>query len=118
MIVIYDDKCDFCQWFVNLMKHRINDFKSIPVRNEEAKQLLRDYGVKFIELNTIFIVKDKNIYNKSKAIFLMLQETNLPLKAITIFSLLPLKITDSAYVLFAKNRQRISKFLNLKKFNH
>ena len=112
MIVIYDDKCGFCYSFIKLINSRIKkiNFISISVRSENAKKNLRSYGITFIELNTIFLIKNNTLYSKSTAIFLILKQTKLPLKLIAIFSLLPTKITDKAYIIFAKNRHKFSKF--------
>ncbi len=79
------------------------------MQDKEARAFLRNFGVTFIDLNTIYFVDSKRVYVRSSAIFNICKISKFPIKTIYIFSFLPISLTDSVYKWVAKNRYRLLK---------
>ena len=110
IIIIYDEKCSVCCWFIELFKKYIKrNIECFSVRSIEAKSLLRQNNMQFIELNTIFVIDNGIVYTKSSAFFFIVNNSRYPLKYFKIFSFLPLNLLNYFYDLFSKNRYKISK---------
>ena len=107
--ILYDAKCDFCSKtvaYIITQKKKNSTLNAIPVQNKEARSILRNHGITFVDLNTIYFIDNKSVYTKSLAIFKILKYTNFPLSWLSFLSILPNKITDKIYSLIAKNRHR------------
>lgn len=104
LTIIYDSNCKFCTRFANWCIKKKNDFFIISVRDREAKELLRNRSVKFIDLQTIYFIENEKVLIRSKAVFRILSFVKYPWKMITIFKYLPVSVTDYFYKLFAKYR--------------
>lgn len=103
-IIIYDANCKFCTRFAYWCTKKRNDFAILSVRDGEAKNILRNLGIKFIDLQTVHFIEKKTVFVRSKAILKILSNINYPWKLIQIFEYLPVNITDYFYKLFAKYR--------------
>lgn len=102
--ILFDSNCKFCVHFANWCVNKRSSFKILSVRDIQAKALLRNVGVKFIDLQTIYFIQDENVFVRSKAIFKILEFVNYPWKLIVLFQYLPVRLTDYFYKLFAKYR--------------
>lgn len=102
--IIFDNKCKFCSRFSNWVHQSNHSISIIPVRDKEAKSLLRDLDVTFIDLQTIYFIDDKNVFVRSRAVFAICGYLNYPWKIISHFQYLPIKFADYFYKLFAKYR--------------
>lgn len=114
LTIIYDNKCSLCiSWvsFIYKNKDQRCEIDCIPVRSIEAKNLLKDNGIQFIDLNTIYAIRNKVVYKKSTAIFIILSFSKMPYKLFSNFKYLPMRLTDFLYTQFAKRRFIISKLV-------
>ncbi len=102
--IIYDSNCKFCTRFAHWCAKKQNEFTILSVRDSEAKTLLRNVGIKFIDLQTIYFIEEQNVFVRSKAVFKILTKVNYPWKLIALCQYLPVKFTDYFYKLFAKYR--------------
>lgn len=103
-IIVYDANCKFCIHFANWCIKKQSNLTIFSVRDNQAKTLLRNVGIKFIDLQTIYFIDNEKVFVRSKAIFKILGSVGLPWKMLTLFTLLPVHITDYFYKLFAKYR--------------
>lgn len=76
----------------------------MSVRESEAKLLLRNLGIKFIDLQTIYFIDGQNIFVRSRAIFGICSYLSYPWKLLLVFKYLPVNTADFFYKLFAKFR--------------
>lgn len=102
--IVYDNKCKFCTRFANWAIETNPILSILSIREKEAKELLRNLGIRFIDLQTIYFVDETKIYVRSKAIFKICKFFNYPWKIISVFDFLPAILTDYFYKLFAKYR--------------
>lgn len=102
MYIIYDEKCTFCTKFSNWSKMQNTHFKILSIRSREAKSILRNRGVKFIDLHTIYFIDEKNVFNRSRAIFNIFSHFVFPYNMFSIMKLVPQFITDYFYKIVAK----------------
>jgi predicted DCC family thiol-disulfide oxidoreductase YuxK len=114
IVIIYDDRCSVCCWFIELFKKNIiRNIECFSVRSIEARTLLRQNNIQFIELNTIFVIENAIVYKKSDAFFLLIKNSKYPLRFFIIFNVLPVNTLNFFYNVFSKNRYKISKFFKL-----
>lgn len=105
--IIYDEKCDFCIKFSQWCVKKNHKFIVIPIRSKEARQILRKKGIQFIDLQTIHFVDEKEVFNKSRAVFQIFKKLNCPYCFISVGRYLPRVLTDFFYKLFSKYRYKI-----------
>ena len=53
-IIIYDTNCKFCSQFAIMCVQKQKQFTILSVRDIQSKILLRQFGVIFIDLQTIY----------------------------------------------------------------
>lgn len=102
--IIYDAECKFCTRFSKWSQSKVKSLEILSVRSKDAKKILRDKEIKFINLQTIYFINDKNVYVRSKAIFEIFHNFSSVWKLVSFFSILPLTFTDFWYKIFAKYR--------------
>lgn len=108
--ILYDGNCKFCTAAANFaLAHNSNATLVITaVQAPAARVLLRERGIQFVNLNTIYVVTPTTVLVKSKAIFAICTQLTTPYKWGRIFSLLPTWLTDGVYDFIAKNRYRLN----------
>ena len=111
MTILYDSQCDFCNCFIHFFEKRKKksvSFSKYDLRSRDARALLRQKNINFVNLNTIYLIED-DVLNKSKAVIKILSNTTFPYNTLYIFKGVPQKGTDTAYEVIAKKRYVISK---------
>lgn len=106
--IIYDDKCEFCTKFSQWCVRKNHKFKTLPIRSKEARHILKQKGIQFIDLNTIHLVDGEYVFNRSKAVFQIFNNFNFPYFFISLGKFLPQIVTDFFYKIFAKYRYKIA----------
>lgn len=101
----------FCTRTVNwfLKKDKLKWLTAIPIQDFEGRLLLRERGIVFVNLNTIYFIDNNKVYTKAKAVFKILKYLSFPTKLLLLFSILPYKFCDKCYDIIAKNRYSIIK---------
>ncbi len=102
--IIYDSECKFCIRFSSWSKSEVTSLEILSVRSKESRKILREKGVKFIDLQTVYFIDQDEVLVRSRAVFRIFSNFGLPWKLISYFRFLPVQITDFAYKLFAKYR--------------
>jgi len=94
-IIFIDGDCSLCSRFVRLVIKfdKKGVYKFYPFTNDND------------ELKTIVVLENENLYSRSKAISLVLQNLNFPFfLLVKIIDILPRIISDRVYDLVANNR--------------
>ncbi|PKR81624.1 hypothetical protein CW751_03620 [Brumimicrobium salinarum] len=111
-IVFYDGDCGFCSSSVQLiLKQKKTDFYFIALQSDLAKKIM-DIHDEVIEMNTLYLLKDGSLYQKSEAA-LQISKKLKGLYPILYFigKIVPLFLRDWIYDQIAKRRYKIiSKF--------
>ena len=105
MHLLYDDQCQFCCAIARWAKAQNAEIEVWSVRSTESKELLKTYGIHFIDLQTVYFVEGA-VYVRSRAAFQLLRHTHRPWCWLALFRFLPLSLTDFSYNFIAKNRHR------------
>jgi predicted DCC family thiol-disulfide oxidoreductase YuxK len=105
LVLIYDGECALCNKALQAtLKH--NTFQNIyyaPFSSEFGKKVCEANDIKNVEPESLVFYKNGFIYQKSKAVFEVLNY--LPkLRFLRVFSFLPYFFTDFIYDFVAKNR--------------
>lgn len=111
--ILYDRTCNFCCAAVKFYKEKSgSQLDSLEIQSEEARIVLRNYGERFIKLNTIYLVAEGKIYKRSEATFQIIRSLKYPYKLLYFFAWLPKSVADAAYDFVAKRRHLIAKTKN------
>lgn len=107
-LVLFDGVCNLCSGFVQfVIKREVDSSISFAsLQSWKGEQVLKEYGVD-LSMDSIVFIHEGNAYTKSRAFFMIVQHLKKPWPYVGIFSFLPVKFTDAAYDLIAKNRYRL-----------
>jgi len=103
--VFYDGSCSFCSTCVNLIK-RFDRRKHININTLQSAEL----ALLFKKLSsippadTVLLLYNKKLYEKSDAILKIISLIGFPLNTLSIFYIVPRKYRDKLYDIIAKNR--------------
>jgi predicted DCC family thiol-disulfide oxidoreductase YuxK len=107
-IILFDGVCNLCNLSINfIIKH---DFKKqflfASLQSDAAKEILLQFSQKKIELNSIILVENNIIYDKSTAVLKISKYLTNGFKLFYFFILIPKFIRDWIYDLIAENRYK------------
>lgn len=107
-IILFDGVCNLCNSSVNfIIKHDKNEhFLFASLQSDVAKELLLQFTSKKIKIDSIILIEDGVIYEKSTAALKISTYLNGGFKLLYSFILIPLFIRDSIYDYVAKNRYK------------
>lgn len=107
-IVLFDGVCNFCNDSVlKIIKYDKNNvFLFASLQSKFGKELLTRYNVNTTIDSIVLIIPDKNAYFKSTAGLLILSHFPWVWKTLGVFWILPKRIRDKLYDLFAQNRYK------------
>lgn len=108
-IILFDGNCNFCRSIINWLQRedKQRKFDFLPIQSPSARILLRNYGMAFIDLQTVFLIDRDKILTRSKAMFRIFSYLEWPYKALAIFKFLPESFTDLVYKQVARNRHHL-----------
>ena len=108
LIVLFDGICNLCNSSVRfILKHDTREellFSSL--QSDASKNLLLHLNYKIRQLNTILVIEDGQILEKSDAVLKIASRLKFPWNLAAAFGILPRKIRDSVYDFVARNRYR------------
>ena len=107
-VIFFDGVCNFCNASINfIIDHdATRRYRVASLQSDLGQKILQQYGYSTVEFDTILLVRDGKLYEKSTAAL----EIARYLKGwswLYAFSILPRFIRDSVYGLVARNRYRI-----------
>lgn len=114
---LYDGDCGLCHWAVRFFMRtsKSKNFCFSSVYSEFSEKLLDELVVVYDrdDEGAIYIRGDK-AYRKSTAILQALADCHAPFSWVSQLLVIPEKLRDFLYTVFAQRRMRICKALNLK----
>ncbi len=117
IFLIYDDDCGICEWCKDILKNSfVKDvvLEVIGKDDDFAKNLLQSHHLSggIIE-ESVVVIENEKTFTHSDALILLLSYTKWCIKILYyLFLVIPKPILNFGYKIFAKNRHRISFFLD------
>ncbi len=108
-IVIFDGICNFCNGAVNFIIKRDPNasFAFTPMQSPLAKELMAQYKIDNVGIDTFVLIKDGQCLVFSSAALEISKGLSGYWYLFNIFKLVPSPIRDVVYKLFARNRYRL-----------
>jgi predicted DCC family thiol-disulfide oxidoreductase YuxK len=106
-VILYDGDCTFCSFWVQyaLKRDKKREFYFSPLQSDGAKSLISSLDKRFQETDSIIVLFNKKVYDKSDAVFVILKELNHPAKY--LWYITPKFLRNVVYDLIAKYRHRL-----------
>ena len=109
MTVLFDGVCNFCNASINFVIDRDKKgvFKFAALQSDIGQVILKKYGLKQTNFDSIILEKEGKIYQKSDAALEIVRNMDGLWKVFYIFKIIPSFLRNPVYNLIAKNRYRI-----------
>lgn len=111
-IIIFDGDCTFCNRFIQFVVDNDNNFFKFIDRNSHLFEKIKsDFAInEKVDDETIYLIENNRVFEKSTAIILILRKTGKITSFISKFlRIIPLVLRDFLYDRFSKNRKKIFK---------
>ena len=107
-ILLFDGICNLCNTSVQfiLKRDQKEQFLFASLQSDAAEKLLLQYKEKKIGMDSIVLIEDGKVYQKSAAVLKICRHLNWPWRIFLVGGYLPKSLTDKLYDLIAKNRYR------------
>ncbi len=107
-IILFDGECNLCNNFIRfIIKHDKKQFwRFSPLQSSFSKKLSKKYHFNSEQLDSVYVIKNNILYNKSNAVLTVLTNLGGIWNLSYIFYLLPVKLREYFYLRIAKNRFR------------
>ena len=108
-ILMFDGICMLCNSAVHFLHSRLknSNYRFIPSQSEAGEEYIRKYKLDDLASSTLILIKNEQIFVKSKALFAILNDMHFLWKLLRIFSILPTIFLDWLYDRIANNRYKI-----------
>lgn len=108
-IIFFDGVCNFCNGAVNfIIKRDINNkFLFSSLQSDNAKKILSQYHKNNTDLNTLILIKNDTLFEKSDAVIEITKEFSGLWFLVSYFKILPQSLRDFIYSFIAKNRYKL-----------
>ena len=107
-IILFDGVCNLCNASVKfVIKHdKKEQFLFASFQSDAAKEIMLHFNLKNLNLDSIVLIDDGKIYEKSTAILRITRHLNSGFKLLYFFIVIPKFVRDWLYSYIAKNRYR------------
>ncbi len=107
-IILFDGVCNFCNNSINFVMDRDTNgaFKFASLQSDIGQELLKQKGLKTSDFDSIVLLKNGTVYQKSDAALEITRELNGLWSWLYIFKIVPRFIRDFFYNIIARNRYR------------
>jgi predicted DCC family thiol-disulfide oxidoreductase YuxK len=107
-IILFDGVCNLCNSSVHFIikKDKKKQFLFTSLQSDAARDILLQFQLKNSELDSILLIENGQVYQKSDAILKIVKHLNGIWKMCYGFIILPKFIRDYVYIIIAKNRYR------------
>ncbi|MBC7921919.1 MAG: thiol-disulfide oxidoreductase DCC family protein [Ferruginibacter sp.] len=107
-VVLFDGVCNFCNATINFVidHDRANRFVFAPLQSEAGRQLLQTNGLDAAKLDSVVLLKNGVVHQKSDAALQIVRELDGPWSLLYVFRILPRFLRNFAYDILARNRYR------------
>jgi len=108
LIILFDGVCNLCNSSVNfIIKHDTKEqFLFASLQSDAAKEILLQFSTKKLTLDSIILIDDSNIYEKSSAALQISKHLNSGYMLLYSFIIIPKSIRDWMYNIIAENRYK------------
>lgn len=105
-IILFDAQCKLCSvWSNFIIAHDPTiKFKLCSVQSPAGQTLLAQFGFSTTDFTSMIYIEAQKPYTRSQAVFRVFSQLGYPWKLLSVFKLLPRKLTDWLYNKVAKNR--------------
>ena len=107
-VIFFDGICNLCDNTVQFILKNETDktFKFCPLQSDFAKKELSAHGQNNEDLNTIYLLKNGVLYNKSSAALHIAKGLKFPYNLLFGFIIIPKTLRDYVYNFVSKNRYK------------
>ncbi|MFD0762019.1 thiol-disulfide oxidoreductase DCC family protein [Lutibacter aestuarii] len=107
-IILFDGVCNLCNSSVNfIIKHdKKKYFLFASLQSDAAKEILLHHSLNKIIFDSIILIEDTIVYEKSTAVLRIAKKLNNGFQLLYIFILIPKILRDKIYDYIAKNRYK------------
>lgn len=107
-ILLFDGICNLCNASVQFILKRDpkEQFIFASLQSDAAKNILLQYNLKNYSLNSLVLIEEGQLFQKSTAVLKICRHLNWPWKLFYVFKLLPKFLRDKVYEFVAKRRYR------------
>lgn len=107
-VILFDGVCRLCngwaKWIMKVDSHY--QFKLCSVQSETGQALLRHLGYPTDRFETMLVIANNQVYEKSDAFFSIMKKIGLPYSLLLVVKIVPKFIRDWLYDRIALNRYR------------
>jgi predicted DCC family thiol-disulfide oxidoreductase YuxK len=105
-IILFDGVCNLCNASVNfVIRHdKKAQFLFASFQSDAAREILLHFNLENLNTDTVILVEDNKIYDKSAAALKIAKQLDGIFKAFSIFFIVPKFLRDRIYDFVAKNR--------------
>ncbi|UCE93245.1 MAG: DUF393 domain-containing protein [Flavobacteriaceae bacterium] len=107
-VIFFDGICNLCNRSVKfILKNESKPhYIFASLQSDAAKNILLHYNIKNIEPDSILLLTNDKVYEKSEAVLEICKNLNRPWNMFTVFKYLPISFRDAIYQLVARYRYR------------
>ena len=107
-IVVFDGVCNLCNWSVQFIIRRdpAGVFKFASAQSSIGEELLREHGIQSVEPESVILLKNGDLHEKSSAALMIAAELNGLWKYLSVLRFVPRPIRDGVYDWVARHRYR------------
>jgi predicted DCC family thiol-disulfide oxidoreductase YuxK len=107
-IILFDGVCNLCNGAVDFIikRDKSDRFKLAALQDEAIKPLLKNHKVKEDYIDSLVLIRGKNIFYKSRAALEISRKLNALWPLFYIFIIIPDFIRDPIYDWIARNRYK------------
>ena len=104
-IVLYDDTCSFCNfWLAKIRKwDKGNQIEKLGLATDVAREMMLNFNIDS-SIDSIVFVHNEKVFYRSQAILMLLQSIDKWRFVQFVIRYMPLKLADAAYDFMARNR--------------
>jgi len=104
--ILFDDHCRLCSFTVRVVMRfdRNRVFRFASLQSEAAKTLLQGMDLSGLSADSVMLLVGKQVYTASSAVLKVLSLLGYPLKALSVFQIIPRTLRDRIYYFVARYR--------------
>ncbi|MEI6817201.1 MAG: thiol-disulfide oxidoreductase DCC family protein [Bacteroidota bacterium] len=108
-VILFDGVCNYCNRVVNfIIEHDKNSrFVFAPLQSEAGQKILKNLGLRNIQIDTLILLEGDKIYSHSTAALRIFRQLPAPINWLYVGIVFPRFLRDAVYKIIAKNRHRI-----------
>lgn len=113
-VILYDGTCGFCSAVVRFVLRRdpAGIFRFAKLQGELAREALERHGKRAEDLDTVYLIDnygttEEKVLTRSRAALACASRLGFPWPALGALRILPTRLLDACYDLFAKHRHKV-----------